>query len=346
MRALQWDAEKGRVFLIDVAKPRVEGPFDVLVKVMYSGVCGTDLHIMQKEFPAAPKIIMGHEFTGVVEEVGSGVDGLDIGTKVAVDPYNNCHHCRFCIRGQPNYCIYGGGRTGLGTFKDGGWAEYCVAQSAQVYRLPDDVSLATSVLIEPYACVERGWETIGEIPADAQILIMGAGIIGLLWSCLLHHRGYRDISVSEPNEDRRQMAENLGLGIKVIHPAELANRFAGKDAAVEGYDLVVDCSGSPKAIEAIFPMMRRGAKLCIFGCSPKGTKINIEPHEIFAKELTIIGSLIDPFTFPKSVPTVISMAQNYLDLDKLAIKTYALDQYELAFSELKKGVVSKALFQL
>ena len=346
MKALQWDAELGKVSLLDLDKPSIKSPNEVLIKVAYSGVCGTDLHVILKEFPAAPKLIMGHEFTGIIEAVGSGVSGLKVGAKVAVDPEGNCKECRFCTEGHPNYCNEGGLRSTIGLFRNGGWAEFCVVPAPQVYGLPDDADLAISALTEPYSCVERGWENLGNILANADILITGAGIIGLLWACLLHHRGYRKISISELTQERRQIAQDLGLDLTVIQPSDLASKFKGVDPAVDGLDLVIDCTGSPRSIESVFPFLRRGATLCIFGCCPQKSKISIDPHEIFARELKIVGVLINPFTFPRSVTTVYNMANKYLQLSKLGIKIYSLEESCQAFEDLKRCRISKAMFKI
>ncbi|CAH1795547.1 unnamed protein product [Owenia fusiformis] len=230
MQALHWDASRGSVKLITIEKPQISKPDQLLIKVAYSGVCGTDLHVMKQEFPAAEKVVMGHEFTGTVENIGGEVTGFKIGDNVAVDPNSSCMKCAFCLKGQPNYCPTGGGRSGIGMFRNGGWAEYCVVPQAQVFSVPAELSLATGALCEPMSCLQRGWDMIQPLLDDAKILITGAGMIGLLWSSLLHHKGYRNITISEPTDGRRKLAENLGLGLKVLTPDALAAEYKEVDS--------------------------------------------------------------------------------------------------------------------
>ena len=182
---------------------------------------------------------------------------------------------------------------------------------------------------------------------ESKILVCGAGIISLLWSTLLHFKGFRNIVISEISEKRRNMATSLNLGFKVALPDYLVNqqREAIRNGDDDwGFDVIVDCTGVPKAVEQAFTWLRRGAKFIIFGCCPKESKIQLNPFDIFNKELKIIGSLINPFTFPTAIKLVEDMADTYLDFEKLGIKLYPLQEYSSALSALKEGSVSKAMF--
>ena len=315
----------------------------VLVRVCYSGVCGTDLHIMQKEFRSADDVTLGHEFSGVVEKVGKEVRDIKVGDKVAIDPNQMCGACRFCKHGQPNYCPVGL-NVAIGICKNGGWADYCEVPAVHLNKLPDSMPLDKAALCEPFSCIVRGWENLGIVPDDAQVLVLGAGIIGLLWASLFHHHGYRDVTITELAEGRRKVAKSLGLGYDVLHPADLNKKFENVDTGIEGYDVIVDCTGAPKAIESAFPLLRCGGKMCLFGCCPKISQITINPADIMLKELTIVGSQVNPFTFTKAVSLVNSMADKYLDFDRLGIKLFSLEEYKNAIETLKRGEIAKAMF--
>ena len=167
---------------------------------------------------------------------------MKIGDKVAVNPNNNCRKCRF-----------GGLRSTIGIFSDGGWAEYCEVPGNQTFLLPDWVSLLQGVLCEPYSCILRGWDNNGIVDEDAEVLVMGVGIIGLLWASLFCHHGYRKVTITEVHEERKMIAQSMGFGYKVRYPVELKEKFSTAEAEVHGFDLIVDCTGHPKAIEEAFP---------------------------------------------------------------------------------------------
>jgi len=329
--------------------PKISNPNDVLIKVSYSGVCGTDLHILSGEFPASEKAVtLGHEFCGTVEAVGESVCHVKVSDRVVVNPNDNCHVCIFCSNGQPHFCKSGGIRSTTGIWKNGGWARYARVAGVLVHKVPQELQMAKAVFTEPYSCIARGWTNLGEMKADAKVLVCGAGIIGLLWSALLHFKGYREFAVTEVSEGRQQLAANMNLGLKVVHPEHMMNLYREAKRTEDsewGFDVIIDCTGAPAAIEQAFQWLRRGGKFLLFGCCPQESEIKLNPFEIYYKELKIIGSLINPYTFPKALSLVKDMS-SYLDYDKLGVKTYQLQDYPEALDALKSGRISKAVFQV
>ena len=330
--------------------PKLSNPEDVLIRVAYSGICGTDLHIIAGEFPASTKALtLGHEFCGIIENVGTSVTTFKVGDRVVVNPNNNCNVCSFCVKGKPHFCKTGGLRSTVGIWRNGGWAQFCRVPSCLVHKIAENLSFSKAALIEPYSCICRGFDQLGEIDPEANILICGSGIIGLLWASLLHFKGFRNISVSEISEKRRNMASSLNLGLKVCLPDYLVSQqreSLKSDNSDWGFDVIIDCTGVPAAIEQAFGWLQRGATFIVFGCCPKDSKVKLNPFDIFNKELKIVGSLINPFTFPTAIKVVQDMADSYLDLERLGIKLFPLQEYSTALKSLKDGSVSKAMFAI
>ncbi|XP_076277627.1 D-altritol 5-dehydrogenase [Lasioglossum baleicum] len=338
MEYLSFDATSKTLSLKRAEIPTPK-PNEVCVKVAYAGVCGTDLHILEGSFPCKTEgpLTLGHEFSGVVHAVGSEVTSFKIGQKVVVDPNSGCNKCDCCHVGSYHFCSTGGLNTTIGIYKNGGWATHAVVPDSQVYAVPDDVELHHAALAEPLSCLAHGWNKINPVNVGLNVLVIGAGIIGLLWACLLHLRGLRKtVTVSEPQEKRSSVVAKLDLGYDVKRPDQLK----------PGYDLVVDCSGSGAAMQAAVPLLRSGGRLCVFGVASPQTKLTIEPYQIFKKELSIVGVNINPFTFPEGLALLKAMANTYLDFNKLGIKVYALSQYREALQALKSGDISKAVFKL
>lgn len=329
--------------------PKVTNPDDVLIKVAYSGICGTDLHIINGDYLSSSKAFtLGHEFSGTVQSVGTAVANLKVGDRVVVDPNTQCHVCRFCKTGQPHFCLKGRTETSIGVFRNGGWANYCRVPAYLVYKIPDGLSLKTAVFVEPMSCVQRGWKRLDGIKQGSKILIIGGGVIGLLWASFLHHKGYRDLTMSEISQHRRGVAGCLDLGIQVVHPHYLDKCYTKAQETGDndwGFNIIIDCSGSPIAIEQALNWVKFGGKFLIFGVSPKESKIKINPFCVFSKELTIAGSLVNPFTFESAISIVHSM-EKYLDYDKIGTKVYTLQDYPSALESLKKGLSSKAVFKM
>jgi len=352
MKALQCFAKKGELSLENVAKPTIDKPDDILIKVGYAGLCGTDLHIMSGEFAVVgdKKVTLCHEFSGTVVDLGTdAAKKFKVGDRVGVDPNRPCHTCQFCVRGQVHFCQDGGCRDATGIFRDGGLAEFCQVPAEQVFLLPSSVSLQSGALCEPLSCILHGWERLmakSPVQPDSRILITGAGIIGNLWVTMFHYHGFRDVTVSEPADGRRNITKRLETGFNMVIPKDLAAQEEGTDAEQFGFDVIIECSGFPPALEQAMSWTKRGATIMIFGCAPPGKSVKICPEEIFRKELTILGSLINPCTYSRAVTLAANLGERYLAYDKLGVKTFNIEDYEEAINQLKQGKIAKAVFSM
>ncbi|XP_012263700.2 D-altritol 5-dehydrogenase-like [Athalia rosae] len=338
MEFLSFDPKSKSLALKKAAVPVPKGT-EVLVKVSYSGICGTDLHIIDGSFPCKENgpLVMGHEFSGLVESIGSEVTAFSVGQRVVVNPNDGCNTCNHCHGGNYHYCPRGGIHNTIGIFRDGGWSSHAVVPETQVHLVPDGVSLPQAALAEPLSCLAHGWDMINPVTIGTRILVIGAGIIGSLWASLFHLYGQRkSVIVSEPQSKRRQLFRNLDLDYQAVTPADLNGRE---------FDLAIDCSGSAAAMEAAFPLLGNGGRLCVFGVASPQAELRIKPFEIYMKELTVFGVNINPFTFPKALSLVTAMADKYLDYKKLGIGIYKLSQYQEALNALKNGDISKAVFK-
>uniref|UniRef100_A0A1B6FK96 Enoyl reductase (ER) domain-containing protein n=1 Tax=Cuerna arida TaxID=1464854 RepID=A0A1B6FK96_9HEMI len=346
MEALQFDPRKKTLSLTKTELPAIIDKHEVIVRVTYAGVCGTDLHIMDGSFPCRGDraFILGHEFCGVASSIGAEVKHIKRGDRVAVDPQSSCGTCCYCTSGRYHQCPSGGLNTTLGIFNNGGWAQFCKVPAKQVYQLPESITFQQAVLSEPLSCVCHAWDLVSPLPIGTSVLVCGAGIIGNLWTCVLHHTGHRSVTVSEPSLVRRTFNERLNTGFKCCSPEELKALKASNPQW--GVDLCVDCSGNGRAIEEAVSLLNPCGKLCIFGVASPNEKISIAPFEIFRKELTIFGVTINQFSFQKALSLIQAMGSSYLDYEKLGIQVFPLEKYQEAFDALRKGLISKAIFKL
>jgi len=339
----------GELSLITKPNPKITNPKDVLVKVSHSGVCGTDLSIIAGRFPAAKKVIQGHEFSGIVSDIGTAVKHLKVGDRICVNPYDYCSSCHYCVRGQPQFCVTDAMKTALGYMKDGGWQQYIVVPGHLCFLLPSDMSLKQSVFCQPLSTIIRGWDNMGRVDQDAKILVAGAGIVGLLWASLFHYHGFRDVTISEISEHRKEMAARLSLGFSAVHPntlQEQSEKAKAENDETWGFDVIVDCTGNKKAVESQFQWLRKGATFVLFGVCGKGVDIQIEAFQIYQKEIKIVSSYLNRFCYARTVQLVHYMSKRYLDFKQLDVGEYSLQDYVAALDALSKGEISKAVFVL
>ena len=305
---------------------------DVRVAIAYCGVCGTDIHIYEGDpgaAPVTPPNILGHEMSGVITRVGSLVTQVQPGDRVAVDPNEMCGQCYYCRNAMGHFCTH---MTGYGTTERGGFAEFLTVPEKQVYKIPDTMPLAHAALTETVSCCVHGID-LCRINAGQTVLVIGAGPIGLIMLQLAKLRGAAHIIVSEPSVQKRELAVKLGADA-VIDPTE--ENLAEALTAYTNIDCVIECVGSVKTMTQAVSSAGRGATVMFFGLTPPEAEICIKPYEVFAKELHLTASFINPYTFTKAISLLAEKKINVQDIISL---TLPLDDLCRVFEEpaLRKG---------
>jgi 2-desacetyl-2-hydroxyethyl bacteriochlorophyllide A dehydrogenase len=278
MRAVVWE-EPGKLALAEVPDP-APGHGELIVQVGACGICGTDVHIADGEFPPTPyPIVPGHEFAGRVVALGEGVPGeWRGGERVAVDPSLFCGHCPACHAGRGNLCA---NWNAIGDTVDGAFAEYVKVPAANAYPIPDSVSDAQGALIEPLSCAVHGARRLGPVVGE-DVLVMGAGTMGLLLMQLLNRAGARSVAVVDRKASRLEAATATGA-------ASVAQDVSALD--LQTFSVAVDATGAPAAIEAAFGRLDRGGRLLIFGVTSGDAEISLSPFRIYNDEITVLGSM-------------------------------------------------------
>ena len=333
MQALYYNRLR-KLHLIDLPT-LVPQPDEVIIKVAYCGICGTDLHILHEESPAAPQVILGHEFSGKVVTTGSAVHNFRAGNRVAIDPNNYCGACDYCRQGRVHFCR---NIKPVGVFRNGGWAEYCAVPAGLVHAVPDNIELAWAALAEPISCILHGWDRIQPVLPQQRILILGAGLIGLLWAFILQKSGMTNLMLSEPLAIRREIAQKLKFSC--FKPEQIHKQNTG---ANNGYDVIIDGSGNPNAIEQALNWLNPLGKFLFFGVCPQDSSINLKPFSIFQKEWTFYGSVINPFTFARALDMIALIQRPLADL---GIAMFRLSEYEQALQTAREGRFTKVLFDI
>ncbi|ADJ48838.1 threonine dehydrogenase and related Zn-dependent dehydrogenase [Amycolatopsis mediterranei S699] len=335
MRALRWHG-RGDLRLDEVEEPGPPGPGQAVVEVAYSGICGTDLH----EFRHGPNLIrtgphpltgheppvtLGHEFSGRVTALGSPVPGIDVGTRVVVDPCLRCGVCRWCRHGEYHICAKGGS---VGLAADGAFAPYVTVPVEGLVRIPDAVPDDLAALAEPLAvglhAVRRGTVQPGD-----NVLILGAGPIGIAALFAAKLAGAAGVHVSEPVHARAERAARLGAS-EVFDPtsADVRREVFLRTGRV-GPDVVIEATGLPSLVELAVTTVRRGGRVVLAGIS--GGAASLPITQIVPFERTVIGSLGYNYDIPRVLDLI---AEKRFDPGALHTGTYPLSEGLAAFAEL------------
>ncbi|AJC61596.1 zinc-dependent alcohol dehydrogenase family protein [Streptomyces sp. 769] len=309
-----------------VADP-TPGPGEVVIAPAAVGICGTDAHIVDGEFAPTPyPIIPGHEFTGEVLALGTGVTGLRIGEQVAVDPSLFCGACHFCAIGRGNLCENWGA---IGDTVDGAMAEYVKVPAANCYRLPENIEVSQGTLIEPLSCAVRGFDVLPRRLGD-HYLIYGAGTMGLMMLQLARTAGAASLSVVDLNTDRLRVAEHLGADATAVSAAQLDRP--------QGWETVIDCTGAIPVIEDGLTRVRRGGTFQQFGVAPSAAAASFSPFKVYNDEITIVGSMAVLHSFGRAVDL---MAKGVIDADTMITHRYPLEDFGTALQTFRQGTGRK-----
>lgn len=315
----------GVVRVENVAEPEV-GPKDVLVQVGACGICGTDIHIIDGEFPPTRyPIVIGHEFGGTVAAVGSEVIGFRAGDRVGVDPTLNCGECYFCQRGKGNLCERWNA-VGVG-HHPGGFAEYVAVPERCVYQLPEGMSFAAAALIEPVSCVVHGFHLLKPQPGDTY-LIYGAGPMGLQNAQVARYYGASQVAIVDINPSRLEIAHSFGFEVLGASLDEV------RQVAPRGFDVVIEATGRTKVAELAINGVIRGGKLLIFGVCPPGETAAYDMFKVYNDEISIIGTMAVLHSYG---PAISVIAAGALDVEKMVTHTFPIDQFDEAVATMRAG---------
>ena len=295
MRAARFHG-KGDIRVEDVRTPKIRDAHDVVVKVHYCGICGTDLHeyvmgpIVTSATPhpltgATLPQTLGHEFSATVVEIGTGVLDVSIGDRVAIMPAITCGRCYYCRRGMGHLCV-NFACTGLSA-ETGGLAQFATLKENQLAKLPDEVSDLEGALIEPACVAAYGVERAGVSGGDI-VLVTGAGPIGILSAMYASAVGASTVVIAEPNPNRAALARDLDIGL-VVDPTSggFSDLIADLTHGI-GVDLSVECSGSSPGLATTITHTRRRGSIVQTGLHTKPATVDV--MALSEKDLTLYGS--------------------------------------------------------
>ncbi len=263
------------------------GPGELLVRVMASGVCGSD--VMEWYRIKKAPIILGHEITGEIAEVGEGVERYKKGDRVFVSHHVPCNTCHYCLNGNHTACDM----LHTTNFDPGGFAEYLRVPQINVDRgvfiLPDEVSFEDGSFIEPLACVVRGQRTAGLKPGNS-VLVIGSGISGLLHIALARATGAGRIVATDLNEYRLKMAEKFGADVVMSATEDVPARLAEINGGGGRADLVIVCAGVLPAFEQALRSVDRGGTVLCFAPTEPGVKLPVPVNDFWRNSITVMPS--------------------------------------------------------
>lgn len=308
---------------------------EVLVKVTACGVCGTDLHIVEGSSRSSPPVVLGHEYAGIVADAGKESRGFSVGDHVAVDPNISCGTCFYCRRGEVHLCAR---LRALGVDIDGGMAEFCIVPSSQLYHLPNTMAPEDAAFIEPLSCIVHGIDR-AQIRTGDTVVILGGGTVGLLLLQLATISGASRVIIVEPIEWKRTIATRVGAHV-ALDPNAVDVFESVRDLTGEGADVVIECAGRPETVALSLKLARRGGTVEWFGVCPLGETVPMEPNNVYFKELTIVGSYVNPHTFNRSIALIAAKKINFKDF---VIHKFPLDGVHEALRALAEGKTIKSL---
>ncbi len=319
--------EPNKADLVDIEKPTLEYN-EVLVKVAACGFCGTDIHTYKGEHPTEYPLVPGHEFSGVIEKVGKNITQFVKGDKVVVDPNIFCEKCFFCKQNKQIHCE---NISVIGSTRFGAFAEYVTAPEQCVFKVPDGSDLVAMSMAEPLACVINAHNKV-TIPVGGEVLIFGAGTIGLLHLMIAKIRGAVSVTIVDIKQGQLDTAKKLGANHVLLSGENLGTEL--KKIAPYGFDVIIEATGVPAVAEQGIPMLANMGAFVTFGAYPLNSSIRVDPQQIYFRDLKIIGSYALQKTMQQSIAMI---REKKIDLQQLIGRCISLDEMPEVFGQFCEG---------
>ncbi len=340
MKALVKREPKLGIWLEDVPMPEV-GLTDVLIKVTQAAICGTDLHMYKwdewSQTHCQPPYIMGHEFVGVVAQVGNGVKNFKVGERVTAEGHIACGHCRNCRRGMAHVCEH---TLSVGITRNGAFAEYVAIPESNVVKINKKISDDFASIMDPFGNATHtalSFPLLGE-----DVLITGAGLIGTMATGICRYAGAKNIVVTDLNDLRLDIAKKMGATLTVNAKKGETIADAMAQLGIHGFDVGLEMSGSPIAFNDMVAHMYKGANIAQLGILPAETHVNWS--DIIFNALTIKG-----ITGRKMWETWYQMEQMLLgglDLSPVITHHFAFEDFQKGFDVMTEGNCGKVILKI
>ncbi len=338
MKALiKKEAKPGIWMTMDAEKPQ-PGPNDVLIKIRKTAICGTDIHIYDWDEWAADTIpvpmVVGHEFVGVIEECGANVKWLKPGMRVSGEGHLICGQCRNCRGGRQHLCRK---TQGVGVDRPGAFAEYLVIPSTNVFPVPDDISDDLASIFDPLGNATHTALSFNMVGED--VLITGAGPIGIMAAAIARHVGARHVVITDVNDYRLDLAKKMGASRAVNVMRDDLQEVVDDLGMREGFDVGLEMSGNPSAFNQMISTMHHGGRIAILGIPPKDTVVDW--NRIIFKGLFMKG--IYGREMYETWYKMSAMLQSGLDLSPVITHHFAIDDFEKGFEAMASGQSGKVI---
>lgn len=338
MKALsKLKSEQGIWMVRDAAVPDI-GPNDVLIKIQKSAICGTDLHIYKWDNWAKATIpvpmIVGHEYFGIIEKTGSEVTHLKKGQRVSGEGHIVCGHCRNCRAGKRHLCR---NTIGVGVNRQGSFAEFLSLPASNVFPIPDDVPDDIAAIFDPFGNAVHtalSFDLVGE-----DVLITGAGPIGIMAVAICRHVGARHIVITDINPYRLKLAAQMGATRAVdVSKQKLTDVMAELDMK-EGFDVGLEMAGHPQALRDMLDVMNNGGKIALLGIPPQ--EVAIDWNKVIFKGLIIKG--IYGREMYETWYKMMALVQSGLDISPVITHRLPIDDFQKGFDAMASGQCGKVI---
>ncbi|WP_455852995.1 L-threonine 3-dehydrogenase [Pantoea endophytica] len=338
MKALaKLKAEEGIWMVRDAPIPE-PGHNDLLIKIRKTAICGTDVHIYnwddwsRKTIPVP--MITGHEYVGEVVGMGQEVKGFAVGDRVSGEGHITCGHCRNCRAGRTHLCR---NTVGVGVNRQGCFAEYLVIPAFNAFKIPDNISDELAAIFDPFGNAVHtalSFDLVGE-----DVLISGAGPIGIMAAAVCKHVGARHVVITDINDYRLDLARKMGVTRAVNVAQENLRGVMAELGMTEGFDVGLEMSGAPPAFRTLLEVMNHGGRIALLGIPPG--EMSIDWNQVIFKGLFIKG--IYGREMFETWYKMAALIQSGLDLTPIITHRYHIDEFQQGFDEMRSGRSGKVV---